>query len=195
MKQQGRILGVVGSGFRKDFDKSSILVFVMVRCPNVLESVVFSSAIVDGDDASEKIIQTFKTLSKTSISMILTSGIAFSGLNLCDPERINRETGVPFVSLSRAVPCLYCMEKAVEAMMKRNGSDMTMKKDILSRLSPETISINEQNYYINRAGIERTEVIHNLTICKVTGLLPEPLRIARIIASGLYEFTDLLPIH
>ena len=195
MKLHGRIMGIVSSGFQRSSDTKTFLVFVLMRYPDILESVNFAPVEVDGDDSTNTIIETLKSGSFPNIQLILTKGISLGGLNLYDPNTIFNITKIPVASLSRAPHCRECMEKAIRSLELRKSTDQTEKLKIFNSLETTAVTIKSEKYYVNAAGISNNELVLMLSECFKTGLLPEPLRIAQIIASGLYSSNELFSVH
>ena len=195
MKLHGRILGIVSSGFQRSSDTETSLVFVLMRCPDIVESVNFASVEVDGDDSTNAIIETLKSRPFPNIELILTKGISLGGLNLYDPDIICSTTKIPTASFSRVPHCRECIEKAIRSLEMKKNKDESVKLKILNSLETTEVTIKNEKYYVNATGISNNELLLILSECFKTGLLPEPLRIAQIIASGLYSSKELFSVH
>ena len=195
MRLQGRIMGIVSSWFQRDYSTKTTLVFVLIRCPDTVESVNFASIDVDGDNSTNTIIETLKSRSFGNIELVLTKGISLGGLNLYDPNAIFNSTGIPAASLSRVPHCKECVEKAIKSLEFRVGKVQEEKLKILNCLETNAVTIKNEKYYVNAAGISQNELVLILSGCFKTGLLPEPLRLAQIIASGLYNSNELFSVH
>ncbi|MHB1492851.1 MAG: endonuclease dU [Thermoplasmataceae archaeon] len=195
MKQHSRVIGISSSGFNRDHDERAVLVFTLVRCPNILESIEYSSVAVDGDDLAERIIEVMKNYSELNIAMTLTGGIAAAGLNLYSPSAVFQGTTVPAVSISRKIPSTYAMAKAIETMSRKKGMDPSNKLQILHELEIKKVTVKDVAYFTASAGIAEKEIEYLLSSCLIVGLVPEPLRIARIIASGIFRGRDSFSVH
>ncbi len=195
MKQHSRVIGISSSGFNRDRDERSVLVFTLVRCPNTLESIEYSSVAVDGDDSTEKIIEVVKNYSNLNVAVTLTGGLAMAGLNLYNPSGVFQSTGVPAVSISRKIPSIEAMGKAIESMSRKRGMDAFNKLQILHDLEIKKVTVKDAAFYATSAGIVEKEIKYLLSSCLIVGLIPEPVRIARIIASGIFRGGDSFSVH
>jgi endonuclease V-like protein UPF0215 family len=87
------------------------------------------------------------------------------------------------------------MEKAIRSLELKKNKDESVKLKILNSLETTEVTIKNEKYYVNATGISNNELLLILSECFKTGLLPEPLRIAQIIASGLYSSKELFSVH
>lgn len=173
-----RAIGIDDGYFKPHRKGKTKIVMVLLRADNRLEGILSSDISVDGTDSTEKIISTLKGSSfPEQASCIFLSGINFAGFNVADAQRINNETSIPVIIVFRKQPGIESIKKA------------------LSKLSHS----GERIALIEKAGkIHKAKKIfyqcHGLTIKEANAMiekftmhsnLPEPVRIAHMIASGL----------
>ena len=114
VKKEIRILGVDDSPFDKFKDKKTALIGVVFRGGIYLEGVLKKEVEVDGDDATSGIIEMVKsTRHRGHLRVLMLSGITFGGLNIVDIENLNRETALPVIIVTRRLPDLSAMKKAI----------------------------------------------------------------------------------
>lgn len=81
MKRQIRILGIDDSPFRFD-ERKALVVGVLVRIPNYLESVMKAEVTIDGSDASHVVTDMIsRSRYRDQIKAVFFDGIALAGFN------------------------------------------------------------------------------------------------------------------
>jgi uncharacterized protein len=111
------------------------------------------------------------------VRAVLLQGIAVAGFNVIDIHGLARELGVPVVVVARRPPNLPAIRRAL-----MNCPGWRRKWRLIERAGPMEPCAG---IYIQRAGIERAgaEALIRATI--LHGKLPEPLRVAHLIAGGI----------
>ncbi len=181
MKNGLRILGIDDGPFRKGVDKSTVLVGVIIKFNSYIEGIITNTVSIDGTDIDEKIVSIAGGRFKKEINFIMTNGITFGGFNIMDSEYVFKNTDIPVISVVRENPDIESMKMALTKHFK----DYKERIEILERSSVHCININGKKLYINNTGIDIDSakiVIKNST---VMGNMPEPVRIAHIIASAI----------
>ena len=181
MKTEIRILGIDDSPFSFS-DKYSILVGVIMRGGSYIEGVLSRKIEVDGDDGTYKCIDMVKnTKYKKQLKSILLNGINFCGFNVINIEKIYSETDIPVITITRDKPNF---EKIKNALIK-NFSDWKSRFEIIEKGSLHKIKTDFNPIYIKCVGIDVKEAKEIIKISTIRGVIPEPIRIAHIIASGI----------
>ena len=92
MKKEIRIIGIDDSPFDKFNDKEVLVIGTVFRGGNFLDGVLSVKVSVDGDDATDKLIEIInKSKFKPQIQCIMIDGIAFGGFNVIDIDELNKE--------------------------------------------------------------------------------------------------------
>jgi uncharacterized protein len=181
MKQQVRVLGIDDSPF-KFGTGNALVVGVLVRVPSYLEGVMKTEVTVDGTDSTEKIIEMVsKSRYNEQIKAILIDGIALAGFNLIDIERVHAELGIPVLTLTRDRPDL---EKMKSALMK-HFDDWKQRYTLIARHELREIATEHKPLYASGLGLEWSEFEELVMLSTVRGAVPEPLRMAHVIASAM----------
>jgi len=182
--RQFRIVGVEDGGFSRAPLNGSIqkalLVCVLLQGMRI-EDFRATAVIVDGLDASEKLIGILRGF---SFDAIMLAGVSFAGFNLIDPALIFEEYGKPVVVVSRTRPDNI----AVKGALFRHFEDWQIRWSIFEKIGPiyEVVSMpSEPPLYVEVIGADlnwANGLIRAFTICS---RVPEPIRVARLIAHGL----------
>jgi hypothetical protein len=159
--------------------KGNVLVVGIITSYQKVQGVSHFSIRKDGNNATSKVIQFLeKSRFRPQIQLILMKGIAFGGFNVVNIQKIYQTTGIPVLVIARKKPNLKSIEEAL--LMHVSGG--LAKWNII-----EKTGAMEQcgRLYIQRSGISSEEsllVIKNLTL---EGHIPEPLRLAHLVAQGM----------
>ena len=176
-KKEIRILGIDDSPFKK-FKKGNVLVVgTLFRGGTFLDGLLTTKAAVDGNNSTSKLIEMVnKTKFKPQIRCIFLNGIALGGFNVIDIEELNKKTKIPVIVIIRKYPDF----KKIESTLKKIGKEKKYKL-IKKAGTPEKVG----EIYIQRKGITLENAKEILKLTCTRSLIPEPLRLAHIIASGV----------
>ena len=184
MKEETRFLGIYnvpfttrtteGNKIRKN--KTSIIGAV-TRGGDSLEGVMSTEITIDGSDSTDQIIKMInESRYKSQIQGIFLNGISIGGLNLINIQKVFRETGIPTIIIMRKPTS----GKLTETLTKLNLTD---KIPILE--SAGGIFHFRHTFY-QVAGILPHKVEEMLNLTRTNSMtMPEPLRLAKIISSGI----------
>lgn len=179
LKQEIRILGIDDGPFPKNKKVCSVLVVgTLYRGGNFMDGLLSTKIQKDGDDSTKKLIQLINNSKfKPQIQCIMIDGIALGGFNVIDINKLFQKTNLPVLCVIRKMPHLDEIEKAI-SYVKNHKSKWDLIKS-----APPIIKI--ENVYCQWLGMDQEKVIQIIKISTTCGQLPEPLRIAHIIASGI----------
>ena len=182
IKPQIKVLGIDDGPF--DFsDSHTPLVGVVIRAPSYIEGVLRSKVEVDGTDANSGVINMVNSSGhKQQLKAIMLDGVAFGGFNVVDIEELYRELEVPMITITRDNPDLNSIKEA----LKNNFDDWERRWKIINRGELIEMPTNHNPIYIKLVGLELQEAEEIIKIFTVRGALPEPVRIAHLIASGIF---------
>ena len=180
MKKEIRILGIDDMPF--SFGDSMVdIVGVVMRGGVYLEGVLKTTIEVDGRDATRKIIDMiFRTKHKNQIKVMMVDGIALGGFNVVDGREVYKKTGIPVITITRDKPN---MEKIRDAL-KKHFDDWEERWNIITRDETHEI-ILEYPVYVKNYGLDMEEVKNIIRISTIRGAIPEPVRVAHLIATGI----------
>lgn len=176
------VVGIDDGGFRKGVDFTTFLVFVLMKDLGV-EAVRFTRITVDGLDATEK---TIKVLKELKFDAVMLAGVSFGGFNLIDPLELFNKFRTPIIVVSKKKP----NNEAVKRALVRHFDDWKIRLGIIEKLGPIheiALSNGKGPLYIESVGSDIRQVSKLINALTVIGDVPEPVRVAKIVAHGLSE--------
>lgn len=181
MKQQMRILGIDDSPFKFGGGKS-LIVGALVRIPNYLEGVMKSEVTVDGSDSSQVVIDMVsRSRYKDQIRAVMFDGIALAGFNVLDLSAIHSALGIPVLSVTRDEPDFGKMKAA----LMKHFPDWRERYSLLTRLELRKIRTEHNPLYASGVGLSWPEFEEIVAISTVRGVVPEPVRMAHLMAAAM----------
>jgi len=184
IKFEIRVLGVDDGVFIPHSKGLVDVVGVVFRGGYWLDGVMRTEIEVDGLDATEKIASMIiESPHYKQLRIIMLSGITFAGFNVVDIKELYSRTELPVIALTRDLPKMEEIKQALENLPEKEKR----WKAILN--AGEIIEVQtregEEPIYMQIAGLERRDAEKIVRITSTRSNIPEPLRVAHIIASGL----------
>ena len=186
-KKGFRTLGVSES-FVKGVSEKSILVGVVMRADMMIDGFTFSRATVGGLDATDKILEMYKSLNRDDINLLMLNGCVISWYNVIDLHRISDETGLPLICVT------YNQSTGLERYFKEYFPDDWMIRVETYRRNRGRTAITlstGHTVYIRFIGMSIEEAKGVLNKFTSHGSVPEPLRVARLLARALIKDSSL----
>lgn len=181
MKPKSRVLGIDDGPFRFG-DVEVPVVGVVVQAPSYIDGVLHTRAQVDGRDATERIGGMIRrSRYREGLAMVLVDGSAVGGFNVIDVDRLHADAGVPVATVTRRRPDFPAIERA----LRRRFEDWEGRWEILRRHPIEEVSTRHRPLFVTQVGATLAEVREAIALTTVRGALPEPLRIAHLVAASL----------
>lgn len=177
MKKEIRIIAWDDCSF--SFKQKYVTVLgVVFRGASFLDGLLSAKITKDGVDGTERISSAIvNSRHYDQLSYIMFGGITMAGFNLVDVKSVHKTTGLPVVVVLRKKPD---MEKFLAALKK-----FTDCKRRVSAVKSAGRFYPFKNLVYQKAGIGNKECEELLKITCVRSIVPEPLRVAHLIASGL----------
>lgn len=172
-----RALGVAES-FRQG-DPSSVLAGVVMRADLVIDGVAFGRTKVGGDDATSSIAALYRRLSRNDVNLIMVSGAVLSLYNVVDVDGLSARTGLPVVCLT------YRGTRGIAGSIRRHFPEGAEEKLEAYRKLGERSGIRlatGKRVYVRSAGVDLPSVRRLLDAFTLQGAVPEPVRVARLLA-------------
>ena len=181
MKQQIRVLGIDDSPFKFGEGKALVVGTVM-RVPNYLEGVMRTEVTVDGDDSTDKLLEMISgSRFKDQMKAIMIDGIALAGFNVIDIGRLNKELGIPVLTITRDEPDFDKMKAA----LRKYFVDWEARFSLVTRHELRKVETEHKPLYVCGVGADRAELEELIRLSTVRGVVPEPIRMAHLIAAGM----------
>ena len=181
IKKEIRIIAWDDCAFR--FSQKRVLIIgAIFRGGSFLDGLLSTRIKKDGLDATEKIADSIlKSRHYDQLSLIMLDGITFAGFNLVDIKELNRKTKLPVIVVQRKRPDMTRFKKTMK-IFRDNKKRISIVKNA-GRLF--TFSKDGKNIFYQRIGIDNKKSREILKITCTRSNLPEPIRVAHLIASGL----------
>ncbi len=181
MKQQIRVLGIDDSPF-KFGGGNAVVVGALVRIPSYLEAVMKTEVEIDGLDSTAKLTEMVaRSRYHDQIKAIMIDGIALAGFNLVDVERLSSSLEIPVFSVTRDEPDLEKMKLALE----KHFLDWRERLELVTKHRLHRISTDSGHLYVSGVGLELSDFSEIARMSIVKGVLPEPIRMAHLIATAV----------
>lgn len=181
MKAKSRFLGIDDAPFRFS-DETVPVVGVVVQAPSYVEGVMATIAEVDGRDATDRIAAMVAgSRYREGLAMVFLDGAAVGGFNVVDVDGLHRKVGRPIVTITREEPDLAAIERA----LRKRFEDWEDRLARMRRHGVEAIRTGHATVWVSFVGTDRPSVQEAIALTTVRGVLPEPLRIAHLIAAGI----------
>jgi endonuclease V-like protein UPF0215 family len=181
IKQEIRILGIDDSPFPSHTTDKVMVVGTIFRAGNWLDGVLSTYIYGDGTDATEKIAAMVKNSRNLGqLGVIMLDGITFGGFNLVNIRQIFESTGVPVIVIMRRIPNFERIEKALKRFddWENRWANVLEAGEVYRIDNPEPI-------YMQIHGIDREDAEDIVRLSTTRSAIPEPLRVAHIIAAGI----------
>ncbi len=178
-----RLLGVEDGSF-KAFQRRggsfTYLVGVVMESNRVLD-VKAARIEVDGLDATDRLLEMY---SGTDVNAVLLGGITFAGFNVIDPWRVHEALGAPIIIVSKVRPSDDDMLEA----LKKHFEDWRQRWEPIDRLGTVhecTTFPRESPIFYEVVGCDSEWAEETLKGASLISRIPEPVRVAGIVARGL----------
>ena len=177
IKEEIRIIGWDDCRF-KFHSKRVLVIGVIFRGSKVVDGLLSVRITKDGMDATEKISSSIKkSRHYDQLSVIMLDGISFGGFNLVDIKKLSKMTKMPVIVIQRKMPD---MVKFLQAQKKLGNYKERIK---IVKKAGKFYKYN--NVYYQKSMISNEEAERILDLTCIRSNIPEPIRVAHLIASGL----------
>ncbi len=177
LKKEMRVIGIDDSPFKK-FGKGNVLVVgTIFRGGSYLDGILSTKVSIDGNNATKNIAEMInKCKFKLQLQCIFLDGIAVAGFNVIDIKALSKKTKLPVMVIIRRKPDIKKIKKILIKLNKKNKIKLLEK-------AGSVIPIGK--IYIQLTGLSIEKAKEILKIVCTRSLIPEPIRIAHLIASGI----------
>ena len=179
MKKEIRVLGIDDGPFDKFNDKEVIVIGTVYRGGSFIDGVLSTKVTVDGDDSTEKLVEMINNCKfRPQLQAIILDGIAVGGFNVIDVSNLNKKTGIPVIVVMRDYPDFKKIEKALTKLNHEEKIKLLKKAGKVYQLG---------EIFVQAIGLSLKQVEEIIDITCTHSLVPEPLRVAHLIASGVVD--------
>lgn len=184
VKPEIRVLGVDDGVFTPHTKGKALVVGIVFRGGYWLDGVLRTKVDVDGLDAEDKIATMIMSSSHyKQLRVIMLNGVTFAGFNPVNIKMLSAKTKLPVIAVTREKPNFKEIREALKNLPdseKRwnaiyNGGEIV---EVSTRTKKSKI-------YVQFVGIAEEDVKRILQLTSTRSNVPEPLRVAHLIASGI----------
>ena len=165
----------------------TLLIGVLYHEGVTISKILWDTIVVDGLDATDKIVSMVNVLKIYSDNpVVILDGITYAGFDVADPDKIHSATKIPVITF---IQYPLDLERIRSALIK-HFSDHETRYRVIHRTYTKTVPLitpwRVARFYA--VGITREEASSLLRGLMIYSPVPEPLRIAHMIASYLSKY-------
>jgi endonuclease V-like protein UPF0215 family len=181
IKSEIRVLGVDDGKFIPHTSGTALVVGVVFRGSCSIDGVMHTHISVDGFDATEQIAAMVNASPHSKqLRLIMLNGITFAGFNIVDIQELHSATGLPIITITEDKPDLEAIRRALDHLPRAKDR----WKTVLEAGQIYSIKSKGRTIFTGLAGISLTDAAEIVELTATRSSLPEPLRVAHLIASG-----------
>ena len=172
----------IAESFKQNSEKS-ILAGIVMRRDFIIDGFVLGTATLSGNDATDEIIRMYEKLARPDISYVLISGIIISMYNMVDIKKIHEKLQLPVIGVT------YQDSAGIETAIKKHFSDPAEKIEEYKKLGQrDKITLKtSHDIFVRKEGCTLSEITQLLNTLTIQGSLPEPIRVAQLLAKTLLK--------
>ena len=176
------MLGIDDGKFIPQTIGSALVVGVVFRGGCSIDGVMNTRIIIDGLDATEKLaLMINNSPHHKQLRLVMLNGITFGGFNVVDLKKLHLATKLPVLALTHDKPDLKSIHEALKNLPKAEERwSMILEAGKIHEFINKGTTI-----YVETAGISFDDAEKIIALTSTRSSLPEPLRVAHIIASGV----------
>lgn len=173
-----RVLGIAESYSGRE---ESTLAGIVMRKDLLIDGAAFARVTVGGSDATDAIIRLFSRLGRRDINLMMISGCVIAWYNVIDPEAVQDTTGLPVIVTT------YEGSEGLEEDISRHFPGDAGRLAAYQRLGDRIPVRLHTGYdlFIRPYGLSQEDAERLCNDFTYEGRVPEPVRVARLIARGL----------
>ena len=189
IKPEIRVLGIDDGGFRPHTEGTVDVVGVVYRGGYWLDGVMRTEVEIDGMDATEKIVSMIKSSPHyKQLRVVMSNGITLAGFNVVDIQRLFKEVDLPVIAVTREKPNLTEIKMALKNLPEHEKRWQTIRN--AKEMTKVYTRNDEEAVYMHVAGVSKSDAEKILKKTSTRSNIPEALRVAHIIASGLTQVKE-----
>lgn len=184
VKPEIRIVGIDDGPFVPHSHGECDVIGVVFRGGYWLDGVMRTKVEIDGLDATEKIAEMVTSSPHFGqLRVIMLNGVTFAGFNVVDTEELSKKTGLPVIAVTRDKPDFEAIRKALKNLTCAGTRWRAITK--ADKIVQVVTHRDEAPIYIQATGVRRDIALRIVKSTATRSNIPEALRVAHVIASGL----------
>ncbi|PWU79865.1 MAG: DUF99 domain-containing protein [Candidatus Nitrosopolaris wilkensis] len=172
-----RVFGIAES--LKKSCVTSTLAGVVMRRDLIIDGMAFGTVTIRGNDSTQNILTMIRSLKRNDVNCIMLDGLIISMYNIIHGEEIREKTGVPVIAIT------FKDSQGLEGAIQRHfPNDSKLKLEQYRNLGQrEQILLKTGKFvflrYWGLSSKEASAIVNSFTL---QGSIPEPIRIAKLVA-------------
>ncbi len=145
---------------------------------------------MDGTDTAESIISELNDVCRGCLDLVFIDGVTIAGFNVIDPRKLWKNRHIPVVVIFKHDLCLPRVKEA----LRKHFADWKERLGIIEEVygNSSRVWAKWRKLRMSCYGISCSEVAEVVSFLQTVSPMPESLRLADIIASGLTRYGTLL---
>lgn len=184
VKPEIRVLGIDDGVFVPHTKGVVDVIGVVFRGGYWLDGVMRTQAEIDGMDVTEKIASMItESPHYDQLRVIMLNGVTMAGFNVVDIEELYSKVKLPVIAVTRDKPDFNNIKKALQNLPQSEKRWKTIEK--AGKIIKVRTRSGEEPIYAHVAGISEEDAKRILKSTSTRSNIPEALRVAHLVASGL----------
>lgn len=184
VKPEIRVLGIDDGVFTPHSNELVDVVGIVYRGGYWLDGFMHTKVQVDGLDANEKLAEMITSSPHyPQLRVIMLNGVTLAGFNVVDIEELSQRVKLPVVAVTRDKPNFDDIKKALQNLSHSEERWKAIEK--AGKMFKVHTRNSEEPIYVHAAGLSEEDAKRILKSTSTRSNVPEALRVAHIIASGL----------
>ena len=184
VKREIRVLGIDDGIFTPHSKGKVDLVGVVFRGGYWLDGIMRTEVTIDGMDATDKIAAMIRSSPHyDQLRVVVLDGVTFAGFNVINIQELFKMVDLPVIAVTREKPYFEEIRKALKNLSGYDKRWKTLKS--AGEMTGVHTRKDEELVYMQIAGISEEDAEKILKKTSTRSNIPEALRVAHIIASGI----------
>jgi endonuclease V-like protein UPF0215 family len=184
VKPEIRVLGVDDGVFTPHTKGKALVVGIVFRGGYWFDGVLHTKIDVDGLDAEDRIATMIMSSSHyKQLRVIMLNGVTFAGFNPVNIKMLSAKTKLPVIAVTREKPNFKEIREAL-----KNLPDSEKRWNAIysgGEIVEVSTRTKKSKIYVQFVGIVEEDAKRILRLTSTRSNVPEPLRVAHLIASGI----------
>lgn len=184
VKPEIRVLGIDDGVFTPHSKETVDVVGVVFRGGYWLDGFMHTRVQVDGMDATEKLVEMIThSPHYPQLRVVMLNGVTLAGFNIVDIKELHEKVRLPIIAVTRDRPDFEDIKKALQNLPEPERRWKAIVK--AGKMIKVRTREGEEPIYVHATGVSRETAERILRSTSTRSNIPEALRVAHIIASGL----------
>jgi len=189
VKPEIRVLGIDDGVFTPHSNELVDVVGVIYRGGYWLDGFMHTKVQVDGLDATEKLAEMITSSPHyAQLRVIMLNGVTLAGFNVVDIEELYQRVKLPVIAVTRDKPDFDDIKEALKNLPQ--SEERWRAIETAGKIIKVRTRNGEEPVYVHVAGVSEEDAKRILKSTSTRSNVPEALRVAHIIASGLVQVRD-----